>query len=110
MATQFGKKIAIHSYGPNGARDAVARDGFAWNMRRTCTMPRFRDADRGNILCAQSDHNRYYIENGEKIGLRRVQRKASRFIPKIWRRHEGIQAGVKFAMVSYADLYMFGGE
>src|SRR3989441_4936556 len=69
MAHQFGKKIAIHSYGPNGARDAV-RAG-------TDSLEHATDMDdatiqemlkRGTFYVPTIDHNRYYIENGEKIG------------------------------------------
>jgi len=66
MAHQFGKKIAIHSYGPNGARDAV-RAG-------TDSLEHATDMDdatiqemlkRGTFYVPTIDHNRYYIENGE---------------------------------------------
>src|ERR1700676_2929223 len=66
---QFGKKIAIHSYGPAGARDAV-RAG-------TDSLEHATDMDdatiqemvkRGTYYVPTIDHNRYYIDNGDKIG------------------------------------------
>src|ERR1700730_17814608 len=68
-AHQFGKKIAIHAHGPAGARDAV-RAG-------TDSLEHATDMDdatiqemvkRGTYYVPTIDHNRYYIDNGDKIG------------------------------------------
>src|SRR3989440_6186360 len=69
MAHQFGKKIAIHSYGPDGARDAV-RAGTNWLEHATDMADQAIQemAKRGTSYVPTIDHNRYYIENGDKIG------------------------------------------
>src|SRR5258705_3921083 len=83
-AHQFGKKIAIHSYGPDGARDAV-RAG-------TDSLEHATDMDdatiqemgrRGTFYVPTIDHNRYYVDNGDKIGYAKgYQGKLQAFIPR----------------------------
>jgi imidazolonepropionase-like amidohydrolase len=111
MAHQFGKKIAIHSYGPNGARDAV-RAG-------TDSLEHATDMDdatiqemvkRGTFYVPTIDHNRYYIENGDKIGYAGgYKEKLQAFIPRnLETARKAFKAGVKFAMGSDAIYTMFG--
>jgi imidazolonepropionase-like amidohydrolase len=111
MAHQFGKKIAIHSYGPNGARDAV-RAG-------TDSLEHATDMDdatiqemvkRGTFYVPTIDHNRYYIENGDKIGYAvGYKEKLQAFIPRnLETARQAFKAGVKFAMGSDAIYTMFG--
>jgi imidazolonepropionase-like amidohydrolase len=110
-AHQFGKKIAIHSYGPDGARDAV-RAG-------TDSLEHATDMDdatiqemvkRGTYYVPTIDHNRYYIENGSKIGYTpgfepRSQAFIARNLETARKAH---RAGVKFAMGTDAIYTMFG--
>jgi imidazolonepropionase-like amidohydrolase len=110
-AHQFGKRIAIHSYGPDGARDAV-RAG-------TDTLEHATDMDdwtihemvkRGTYYVPTIDHNRYYIDNGDKIGYTpgfkdRTQAFIQRNLETTRRAHK---AGVKIAMGSDAIYTMFG--
>ncbi len=111
MAHQFGKKIAIHSYGPDGARDAV-RAG-------TDSLEHATDMDdatiqemvkRGTFYVPTIDHNRYYIENGDKIGYAAgYKEKLQAFIPRnLETARKAFKAGVKFAMGSDAIYTMFG--
>ena len=111
MAHQFGKKIAIHSYGPDGARDAV-RAG-------TDSLEHATDMDdatiqemvkRETFYVPTIDHNRYYIENGDKIGYAAgYQEKLQAFIPRnLETAQKAFKAGVKFAMGSDAIYSMFG--
>ena len=111
MAHQSGKKIAIHSYGPDGARDAV-RAG-------TDSLEHATDMDdatiqemvkRGTFYVPTIDHNRYYIENGDKIGYAAgYQEKLQAFIPRnLETAQKAFKAGVKFAMGSDAIYTMFG--
>src|SRR5467141_371634 len=108
---QFGKKIAIHSYGPDGARDAV-RAG-------TDSLEHATDMDdatiqemvkRGTFYVPTIDHNRYYIENGDKIGYAPgYKEKLQAFIPRnLETARKAFKAGVKFAMGSDAIYTMFG--
>jgi len=111
MAHQFGKKIAIHSYGPDGARDAV-RAG-------TDSLEHATDMDdatiqemvkRGTFYVPTIDHNRYYIENGDKIGYAAgYKEKLQAFIPRnLETAQKAFKAGVKLAMGSDAIYTMFG--
>src|SRR5579864_5188464 len=111
MAHKFGKKIAIHSYGPDGARDAV-RAG-------TDSLEHATDMDdatiqemvkRGTYYVPTIDHNRYYIDNGDKIGYTPgYKEKLSAFIERnLETARKAHKAGVKFAMGSDAIYTMFG--
>jgi len=111
MAHQFGKKIAIHSYGPRGARDAV-RAGtdsleHATDMEDATIQEMVK---RGTLYVPTIDHNRYYIENGEKIGYAPgYKEKLQAFIPRnLETARKAFKAGVKFAMGSDAIYTMFG--
>ena len=110
-AHQFGKKIAIHSYGPDGARDAV-RAG-------TDSLEHATDMDdatiqamakRGTFYVPTIDHNRYYLDNGDKIGYAKgYKEKLQAFIPRnLETARKAHKAGVKFAMGSDAIYTMFG--
>ena len=110
-AHQFGKKIAIHSYGPAGARDAV-RAG-------TDSLEHVTDMDdatiqemvkRGTYYVPTIDHNRYYIDNGDKIGYAPgYKERLQAFIPRnLETTRRAFKAGVKIAMGSDAIYTMFG--
>ena len=110
-AHQFGKKIAIHSYGPDGARDAV-RAG-------TDSLEHATDMDdatiqamakRGTFYVPTIDHNRYYVDNGDKIGYAKgYKEKLQAFIPRnLETARKAHKAGVRFAMGSDAIYAMFG--
>jgi imidazolonepropionase-like amidohydrolase len=110
-AHQFGKKIAIHSYGPDGARDAV-RAG-------TDSLEHATDMDdatiqemvkRGTYYVPTIDHNRYYVDNGDKIGYAPgYKEKLQAFIQRnLETARKAHKAGVKFAMGSDAIYTMFG--
>jgi len=110
-AHQFGKKIAIHSYGPAGARDAV-RAG-------TDSLEHATDMDdatiqemvkRGTYYVPTIDHNRYYLDNGDKIGYAPgYKERLQAFIPRnLETTRRAFKAGVKIAMGSDAIYTMFG--
>jgi imidazolonepropionase-like amidohydrolase len=110
-AHKFGKRIAIHSYGPDGARDAV-RAGTDSVEHATdlddATMQEM--AKRGTFYVPTIDHNRYYIENGDRIGY--TPGFKERLVAFIQRNLEttrrAYKAGVRFAMGSDAIYTMFG--
>jgi len=111
MAHHFGKKIAIHSYGPDGARDAYAQGRIRWNTRRTWTMPRFRKmAKRGTFYVPTIDITATTSKNGDKIGYAAgYKEKLQAFIPRnLETARKAFKAGVKFAMGSDAIYTMFG--
>ena len=110
-AHRAGKKIAIHSYGPDGARDAV-RAG-------TDSLEHAADLDdatigemvkRGTFYVPTIDHNRYYLDNARKIGYAPgFEEKTKDFIRRnLESARKAHQAGVKFAMGSDAEYTMYG--
>jgi len=110
-AHQFGKKIAIHSYGPDGARDAVRAGTDSLEHATDMDDATIAEmAKRGTYYVPTIDHNRYYIENGSKIGYApgfepRTQAFIARNLETARKAH---RAGVKFAMGSDAIYTMFG--
>jgi imidazolonepropionase-like amidohydrolase len=110
-AHQFGKKIAIHSYGPDGARDAV-RAG-ADSVEHATDMDDATIAEmakRGTYYVPTIDHNRYYIDNGDKIGYAPgYKERLAAFIQRnLETTRKAFHAGVKIAMGSDAIYTGFG--
>ena len=111
MAHQFGKKIAIHSYGPDGARDAVRAGADSLEHATDMDDATIREmAKRGTYYVPTIDHNRYYIDNGDKIGYAPgYKERLLAFIPRnLETARKAFKAGVKFAMGSDAINTMFG--
>jgi imidazolonepropionase-like amidohydrolase len=110
-AHQFGKRIAIHSYGPDGARDAVRAGTDSLEHATDMDDATIREmVKRGTYYVPTIDHNRYYIDNGDKIGYApgfkdRLQAFIQRNLETTRRAHN---AGVKIAMGSDAIYTMFG--
>jgi imidazolonepropionase-like amidohydrolase len=110
-AHQFGKKIAIHSYGPDGARDAVRAGTDSLEHATDMDDATIQEmARRGTFYVPTIDHNRYYIDNGDKIGYAPgYKEKLQAFIPRnLETARKAFKAGVKFAMGSDAIYTMFG--
>ena len=110
-AHHLGKRIAIHSYGPIGARDAV-RAG-ADSIEHAIDLDDDTLAEmvrRKTIYVPTIDHNRYYAESREQFGygpdvVDRLQAYLKRNLDTARRAHK---AGVRFAMGSDAVFTMFG--
>jgi imidazolonepropionase-like amidohydrolase len=107
----FGRKLAVHSYGPDGARDAV-RAG-ADSIEHATDMDEQTIAEmarRGTFYVPTIDHNRYYVEYRQQFGY--SEEVAARLNDYIQRNLETARcahkAGVHFAMGSDAVLTMFG--
>jgi imidazolonepropionase-like amidohydrolase len=110
-AHQFGKKIAIHSYGPDGARDAVRAGTDSLEHATGMDDATIQEmVKRGTFYVPTIDHNRYYIDNGDKIGYAPgYKEKLQAFIPRnLETARKAFKAGVKFAMGSDAIYTMFG--
>jgi imidazolonepropionase-like amidohydrolase len=110
-AHQFGKKIAIHSYGPDGARDAVRAGTDSLEHATDMDDATIAEmAKHGTFYVPTIDHNRYYIDNGDKIGYAPgYKEKLEAFIPRnLETARQAFKAGVKFAMGSDAIYTMFG--
>ena len=111
VAHRAGKRIAIHSYGPDGARDAV-RAGtdsleHATDMDDATILEMVK---RGTYYVPTIDHNRYYVENWQKIGYADgFQAKSRAYIERnVLTARRAYKAGVKIAMGSDAIYSMFG--
>jgi imidazolonepropionase-like amidohydrolase len=110
-AHQFGKKIAIHSYGPDGARDAVRAGADSLEHATDMDDATIQEmARRGTFYVPTIDHNRYYLDNWQKIGYANgFQEKTKAFIERnLETARKAHKAGVKFAMGSDAIYTMFG--
>jgi imidazolonepropionase-like amidohydrolase len=110
-AHKFGKKIAIHSYGPDGARDAVRAGTDSLEHATDMDDATIAEmAKRGTFYVPTIDHNRYYLDNWQKIGYANgFQEKTKAFIERnLETARRAHKAGVKFAMGSDAIYTMFG--
>ena len=110
-AHQFGEKIAVHSYGPDGARDAVRAGADSLEHAADMDDATIQEmAKRGTFYVPTIDHNRYYLDNWQKIGYANgFQEKTKAFIERnLETARKAHKAGVKFAMGSDAIYTMFG--
>src|SRR5215469_15969499 len=110
-AHQFGKKIAIHSYGPDGARDAVRAGTDSLEHATDMDDGTIAEmAKRGTFYVPTIDHNRYYLDNWQRIGYADgFQAKTKAFIERnLETARKAHKAGVKIAMGSDAIYSMFG--
>jgi imidazolonepropionase-like amidohydrolase len=107
----MGKRIAIHSYGPDGARDAVRAGTDTLEHATDIDDATIREmAQRGTWYVPTIDHNQYYVENADKY---RFPAGATDRLNDYIRRNfetakKAFQAGVKFAMGSDAVYNGFG--
>lgn len=111
VAHRAGKRIAIHSYGPDGARDAV-RAG-ADSVEHATDMDDATIAEmarRGTVYVPTVDHNRYYVAHRDEYGY--DQAVAERLNDYIRRNLEtlkrAVRARVTIAMGSDAVFTGFG--
>ena len=111
VAHRAGKKIAIHSYGPDGARDAV-RAG-ADSVEHATDMDDATIAEmarRGTVYVPTVEHNRYYIAHRDEFGyddavVKRLEDYVQRNLATL---RKAIKAGVTIAMGSDAVFTGFG--
>ncbi len=110
-AHKLGKRIAIHSYGPDGARDAV-RAG-ADSLEHAVDLDDATIAEmarRGTFYVPTIDHNRYYVDNAAQYGfVAGSTEKLNEFVMRnLETARRAFRAGVRFAMGSDAVFTMFG--
>jgi len=111
VAHNWGKKVAIHSYGGNGARDAVRAGTDSVEHAIDIDDATLADmAKRGMFYVPTVDHNRYYIDAHTLLGypdrqIPAVQAYIDKNVETVRRAHK---AGVKMAMGSDAVYTMFG--
>ena len=110
-AHALGHKVAIHSYGPSGVRDAVRagadsiEHGIELDDETLALM-----ATRGTVWVPTIDHNRYYVDAKDDYGFKPeaippLQAYIERNVESARR---AIRAGVRLAMGSDAVYSMFG--
>lgn len=110
-AHALGKRIAIHSYGPAGARDAV-RAG-ADSLEHATDMDDDTIAEmarRKTWYVPTIDHNRYYAENYKLLGYpAKAVDDLNDFVARnLATARKAWKAGVRFAMGSDVVYTMFG--
>ena len=110
-AHALGKKVAIHSYGPTGVRDAVRAGADSVEHGADVDDETLQEmVRRGTVWVPTVDHNRYYIDAAAEFGfaagsdvalkdyIERNQRSVAR----------AVTLGVKIGMGSDAVYSMFG--
>jgi imidazolonepropionase-like amidohydrolase len=110
-AHALGKRIAIHSYGGAGAREAV-RAG-ADSVEHAADMDDETIAEmkkKGTWYVPTIDHNRYYAEHAEEYGFApgSTERLNAFLARNLETAKRAVKAGVKLAMGSDAVYSMFG--
>ncbi|MFN0014485.1 MAG: amidohydrolase family protein [Saprospiraceae bacterium] len=69
VASNAGKRVAIHSYGPAGARDAVRAGATTIEHATDVDAEIFQEmARRGTFYVPTVDHNRYYADHRDEYG------------------------------------------
>jgi imidazolonepropionase-like amidohydrolase len=110
-AHALGKKVAIHSYGASGVRDAVRAGADSVEHGADVDDDTLADmARRGTVWVPTVDHNRYYIDAREEYGFApgseaALQNYIDRNFDALRR---AVKAGVKLGMGSDAVYSMFG--
>lgn len=110
-AHALGVKIAIHSYGPEGARDAVRAGADSIEHATGLDDETIAEmARKGTYYVPTIDHNRYYADNATLFGfddtaVAGLRAFIDRNLETARRAHK---AGVRFAMGSDALFSMIG--
>ena len=110
-AHALGKKVAIHSYGPSGVRDAVRAGADSIEHGADLDDATIAEmAKRGTVWVPTVDHNRYYIDAAADYGFAPGSEAAlkgyiDRNLESVRR---AVKAGVKLGMGSDAVYSMFG--
>lgn len=110
-AHKLGRKIAIHSYGPDGGRAAMLAGAESVEHPidlDDATLAEF--ARRGTFYVPTIDHNRYYAEHREEYQYTAAQAAAldSFRVRNFETARRAFKAGVRFAMGSDAVFSGFG--
>jgi uncharacterized protein (TIGR02246 family) len=111
VARPRGKRVAVHSYGPDGARDAVRAGATSVEHAIDIDDATLREmARRGVTYVPTVDHNRYYAEHKTDFGygdsaVAALNAYRARNLETVRR---AIRARVPIAMGSDAVFTMFG--
>ncbi|HEX2343578.1 MAG TPA: amidohydrolase family protein [Vicinamibacterales bacterium] len=110
-AHALGRKVAIHSYGPSGVRDAVRAGADSVEHGADIDSETFAQmAKRGTVWVPTIDHNRYYIDARDEYGFAPGSEGALKsYIERnLESARRALNAGVRLAMGSDAVYSMFG--
>lgn len=110
-AHALGKKVAIHSYGTTGVRDAVRAGADSVEHGIEIDDETFAEmARRGTVWVPTIDHNRYYIDAKDEFGFDpAVVGPLRDYIARnLESARRAVKAGVKLGMGSDAVFSMFG--
>ena len=111
VAHTMGKKIAIHSYGAEGGRDAVRAGADSLEHAVDLDDATLQTmAKRGIYYVPTIDHNRYYVDAAKDYQFRPGSVEAlNGYIERnLATAKRAVKAGVPFAMGSDAVYSMFG--
>jgi imidazolonepropionase-like amidohydrolase len=106
-----GKRVAIHSYGPSGAKDAVRAGADSVEHGIELDDETFADmVRRGTVWVPTVDHNRYYIDAKDEYNftpesIPQLQAYVQKNFEAMRR---AVKAGVRLGMGSDAVFSMFG--
>jgi imidazolonepropionase-like amidohydrolase len=106
-----GHKVAIHSYGPSGVKDAVragadsVEHGIDLDDETIAEMVR-----RGTVWVPTIDHNRYYVDAKDEYGFKpeTIAPLQSYIQRNLDSTRRAVKAGVRIGMGSDAVYSMFG--
>jgi imidazolonepropionase-like amidohydrolase len=106
-----GHKVAIHSYGPSGVKDAVragadsVEHGIDLDDETMTEMVR-----RGTVWVPTIDHNRYYVDAKDEYGFKpeAIQPLQDYIQKNLDATRRGVKAGVRIGMGSDAVYSMCG--
>jgi imidazolonepropionase-like amidohydrolase len=107
----LGKKVAIHSYGASGVKDAVRAGADSVEHGADVDDDTFAEmVRRGTVWVPTVDHNRYYIDAAAEYGFApgsdvALKDYIERNLASV---RKGFKAGVTIAMGSDAVYSMFG--
>jgi imidazolonepropionase-like amidohydrolase len=110
-AHALGKRIAIHTYGPTGARDAVRAGADSVEHATDMDDATIAEMARKKIFYVPTiDHNRYYVDNAQMLRYPAgATGPLNNFIARnLETAKKAFRAGVRFAMGSDAVYTMFG--
>jgi imidazolonepropionase-like amidohydrolase len=111
VARARGKRVAVHSYGPDGARDAVRAGATSIEHATGVDDATLKEmVRRGTFYVPTIDHNRYYAEHAAEFGydstaIAGLNAYRARNFETLRR---AVKAGVRVAMGSDAVFTMFG--
>jgi imidazolonepropionase-like amidohydrolase len=106
-----GKKVAIHSYGASGVRDAVRAGADSVEHGADVDDETLNEmVKRGTVWVPTVDHNRYYIDAKDEFGFAPgVEGPLKDYIERnLESVKRGVKLGVKIGMGSDAVYTMFG--